>query len=194
LGLTLGDLAHILPPGDFVRFRLLDRDTETLLALLPLLPGLPNSVQLLEPLFVRPEKFLEGVATVLSPSDALDVTKFLLVLSHSMLVSENRLLVLLGLSEDLERACRFIATSDDTAFGLGISDDRRPLGRSEVPARLFWSSARLEALDSTKLIPSPPFSSLFAVSDGLAFKVSEGRRVLLFRRPAGRGRGLVVLL
>jgi hypothetical protein len=133
----------------------------------------------------------EELERFLVPSE--DWEELPIVLSFAVrIISEDRLLVL-GVSEDLERAGRSIATSDDTAFGLRISEARRPLGRSEDPERLSLLSPCFEALDLTKVFSLPLSSSV-----EFKFTVSDGRRApLLFRRSAdgrGRGRGVLVVL
>jgi hypothetical protein len=130
----------------------------------------------------------EELERFLVPSE--DCEELPVVLSFTVrIISEDRLLVL-GVSEDLERAGRSIATSDDTAFGLRIAGARRPLGRSEDPERLSFLSPSSEALDLTKVLSLPLASSV-----EFKFPVSDGRRVpLLFRRSADRGRGVLVVL
>ena len=95
---TSRTLLLILSPGDFGRFRRFGLDAEVSLCLRPL--SLSDSEEL--------ERFLVPSisAAVLPSSDALDFTKFSLVLSRSfvvMIISDDRLLLVLVSSVNLER-------------------------------------------------------------------------------------------
>lgn len=130
---------------------------------------------------------------LLFPSDAtLDFTRSpLSPLFVVTIVSEDRLL--------LVRARRStVVVSDDTAFGLRISEDRLPLGRSEDRERLALLSPTSDKyLDSTKvllLLVLLLSCSLFGFAFEFGFIVPDCRRVMLFLRSADRGQGVALVL